>query len=500
MKHIGDATGYCRKWSDQRSVARLLSELDRIGFHSHRGSRLKKLCAAGVEHAWRELERTTEERLLELIGAKARSSLRRHLQKTLEQITGPSLELEWKSFILAMESLGFGQGSAEVTQRMFLREKPNYRLRSLFQKFPVLAQLWILASGQWRDYIVEILKRVRKDADTISHCFFERRPVGLIRNMRPGLSDPHQGGRSVTLLEFDSGKLIYKPRSGRNEARWFELLASMNRHGFAPKFRTVSLLERPSYFWMEFVETASCRGKASVRRFYERLGGMIAGAYLLKAVDCHRENVIAAGEYPVLVDVDALWHVSPLTRTQSLENVLYRTGFFPNSRRRSLQSRSSVLGWSIVGNHLARIDGRPVMASDYEKEMVRGFSRGWQCLVGTASRRAAFKKRLDQIRRRPRRWIYLATQKYAAIRKASVMPAALRSEAARVALIERLCSRPSVRRAVSDGEIKALLKLDLPYFVRTTKESMPPDEGAVPIELTAAIGKALRWTVNGRRT
>src|SRR5436190_1933921 len=78
--------------------------------------------------------------------------------------------------------------------------------------------------------------------------------------------------------------------------------------------------------------------------FYQRLGGMIAAAYLLKAVDCHRENVIAVGEYPILVDVDALWHVSPLTRTQSLATVLYRTGFLPNSRPGSLQSRSSVLG------------------------------------------------------------------------------------------------------------------------------------------------------------
>ena len=71
---------------------------------------------------------------------------------------------------------------------------------------------------------------------------------------------------------------------------------------------------------------------------------MIAAAYLLKAVDCHRDNLIASGEDPVLVDADALWHVSPATKAQTPLDLLYRTGFFPNSNPRSLQSRSSVLG------------------------------------------------------------------------------------------------------------------------------------------------------------
>ena len=493
MKHIGDATGCTPTLSDKRATAHLLNELEGIGFSSRQGPALKKLCAAGVEYAWRELERTTEKKLLELLGGgKARASLRRNLHKTLEHITGPSLELEWKSFKLAMESLALGPGSAQITERMFLREQPSYRLGSLFQKFPVLARLWILAIGQWRDHIAEVLERVWKDRSAIARCFFKGRPPGLIRNLRPGLSDPHRGGRSVTLLEFEKVRLIYKPRSGQSEKMWFDLLGWMNRHGFAPKLRLARILERPSYSWMEFVETASCKNEAEVRRFYERLGGMIAAVYLLKAVDCHRENVIAASEHPVLVDIDALWHVSPLTKTQPLADVLYRTGFFPNARRRSLQSRSSVLGWSKTGNHLARINGRAVVTSDYIEEILNGFSRGWQCLVGTARRRADFRKRLGRIRSRPRRWIYLATEKYAGIRRASLNPVALRSEEAWDALVTRLCTRSSVSRTVIQSEIKALRQLDLPYFLRKTNEPMPADKDTMPVDIAEAIRSALR--------
>lgn len=443
-----------------------------------------------------------EKDLLQQISARARASLRRHLQRTLKEITAPCLDLEWESFILAIESLGFARGSSRSTEQMFLRERPGYRLALLFRRFPVLASLWVLVIDQWRAHIVEVLERIRKDRDAISRLFFERDHLGRIEDMRPGLSDRHQGGRSVTLLQFESGRLIYKPRSGWAEATWFDLLQWMNLHGFAPELRAARVLERPTYFWMEYVEAASCKNHAAVQRFYERLGGMIAAAYLLKAVDCHRDNLIAAGEYPVLVDIDALWHVSPLTRTQALADILYRTGFFPNSRRRSLQSRSSVLGPSRTGKHLARMEGRPVVVSDFAEAIVRGFSRGWKCLIGTSVRRIVFGKRLRQIRARPRRWIYLATEKYAAMRKASVSPAALQSEAARAAVVKRLASRSSISRSVSYAENKALRQLDVPYFSRKTSEPMPPDSNTVPSEIIEAIRNALVRTRidSGRRS
>jgi lantibiotic modifying enzyme len=495
VKRTGDATKSIPVQRDNRATARLVRELEQIPFASRRGSPLMKLCAAGAEYGWRQLERTAPKSLLQHLSAKARSSLRRHLQRTLVQITGPCLELEWESFMLAVESLGLGHVSAsESTERMFLRERPSYRLGSLFRRFPVLSQLWSLAISQWREHIAELLDRIPKDREAISRVFLNDRPLGPLKNIQPGLSDPHQGGRSVTLLEFECGRIIYKPRSGRSEAAWFELLQWMNKQGFAPKLRAARVLERRSYSWMEYVEAASCEDLAAVQRFYQRLGGMIAAAYLLKAVDCHRENVIAAGEYPVLVDVDALWHVSPLTKTQSLADVLYRTGFFPNTRRRSLQSRSSVLGWSRTGEHLARVKGRPVVASDYAKDILGGFSRGWRCLMGTPARRADFRKRLGRIRAHPRRWIYLATEKYAAIRKASVSPTALQSNAAREALLKRLSSRSSVSPAVRRAESRAFRQLDLPYFARKTAETMPADSHSVPSEIAEAIRNALLAT------
>jgi lantibiotic modifying enzyme len=495
---IESIVGATRPTSPGESEAQLrsmLAALGQIEFRAGRARPLRKLCAAGVDYGWNQLIRETKAELLAQTKAKARASLRRYLQWRLEWITRPSLELEWTSFALAMDSLGLATGAEQsLKERMFLRERPSHRLSGLFKKFPVLARLWFLAICQWRRYVAEVLGCVATDRTAISHSFFSKSPLGQISDMRLGLSDPHHGGRSVILVEFERGRVIYKPRSGTSESAWFELLRWMNRKGFRPELRAAQVLQRKSYYWMEYIEPQSCRSRAAVRRFHERLGGMIAAAFLLKAVDCHRQNVIAFGEYPVLVDVDALWHVSSLTKTQSPADVLYRTGFFPNPRRRSLQSRSSVLGSGNTGHHLPRIEGRPVAASDYTEAIADGFSAGWKTLIGTSARRGAFQKSLRQIRARPRRWIYLATEKYAAMQKASVSPAALQSEAAREALMKRLTSRSSVSPSVSQAEMKALRQLDVPYFVKTTAEAMPADSRTVPPEITEAIRNALLAT------
>jgi lantibiotic modifying enzyme len=400
--------------------------------------------------------------------------------------------LEWSSFKLAMNALGVPSLDAALTERMFLRDRPWDRLSLLFQKFPVLAQLWCLAISQWRGNVLEVLDRVTKDGHALSRLFFSRFPSGSIVNLRLGLSDPHNGGRSVTLIEFSgSRRVIYKPRPGKSESAWFSFLAWMNRNGYSPKLRVARVLVRKDYHWIEYVEPASCEKQAEVRRFYERMGGLIAVAYLLKAVDCHRDNVIAAGEDPVLVDIDALWHVSSLTKTQSPADVLYRTGFFPNARPASLQSRSSVLGNTRTGKHLAHLAGRPVAACDYTREIVTGFSQAWNCILGTPDRRAAFQQRLRRIRSQPRRWIYRATERYAAIIEASIQPAALRSKAKHKVLIRRFCFRDSVSKTVVQEEIAAITRLDIPYFIRRTNHRMPTDKRNVPGDLLEEIRLSL---------
>ncbi len=477
----------------RRDLRRTLEALGAGEFGARRGTPLAKLAATGADYGWAELERAAGSDLLGQTSVKARLSLRRQLQKSLERVTRPCFDLEWKSFELAMNSLGFAGSNASLSERMFLRDRPGHRLFLLFQKFPVLADLWCLRIRQWRDHVVEVLQRARKDDHALSRLDIRKPISGTIKDIRLGLSDPHHGGRTVTLIEFNGGRrVIYKPRTGTSEAAWFSFLTWINRNGFQPQLRVPWMLPREGYSWMEYVEQAPCQNEAAVGRFYQRMGGLMAAAYFMKAVDCHRQNVIAAGEHPVLVDIDALWHVSRLTRTQSPEDVLYRTGFLPNSKPRSLQSRSSVLGRAGTGPHLPMMSGKPIFAAPYTNDIVTGFRRAWNCIVGTKKRRAEFLQQVRKVRTQRRRWIYRATEGYGATLQGSIQPAVLRSPSARDQVIADSCLPRAPSRAVGKREIGAIRQLDLPYFVRRTNYPMPADEGPVPPELARAIRRSLK--------
>ena len=470
-----------------------MAALAGMEFARSTGSPLMKLCDAGARYGVQELDASISPDLLVSVSPKARLSLQRVLRRDLARITRPCFTLERTSFAYALQALGLpGQKSDQkFVDRRFLGTKPGDRLFPMFQRFPVLADLWSQLISQWRCHAAEIIERFEADRPVLSRVFFGGRPARIIADLRCGLSDSHNNGRTVARLQCEAGSIIYKPRSGIGEWEWFSLLDWMNRHSFQPRLRAARVARRKGYCWMECVKPAWCKDESAARRFYQRMGGMIAAAYLLKAVDCHRENVIAAGECPVLVDVDALWHVSPLTKTQGPADVLYRTGFFPNSKRRSLQSRSSVLGRTTTGNHLAQISGRPVEVTRHTTEIIEGFTNAWHCILGTPSRRAAFLRQVRRIRSQERRWIYWATAKYAAIRRASIQPAVLRSATERCALITRLCSRRFATSTVVEAEINALQRLDIPYFIRSTKESMPPDKSALRRDLSEAIRHAL---------
>lgn len=452
---------------------------------------LEELCAIGVAYGWRELERTIQPAALRRTSARTKASLRRHLQEILEWITRPSFDLEWRSFTLALEALGLKPDDPSAMKEKFLGAEPGQRLFGLFKKLPVLAALWSAAIDQWRKQVAEILTRAVRDERAIARTFFENAAGGRISDVRLGLSDRHGGGRSVALVAFEQGRVIYKPRNGGSEAEWAALLRWMNGHGFQPRLKEARMLRRKNYHWMEVIEPDDCRDAAAVRRFYERLGGLIAAAYLLNAVDCHRDNLIAAGEQPVLVDIDALWHVSAETRRLSPTALLNRTGFFPNADRASLQSRSSILGKTRTGRHVPRIDGRPQAASRYVDQLVTGFERGWKCVAGKPAHRAALLRRRRQIWAEKRRWIYGPTMSYGAVIRASLQPAALTSAAARGDVIQRLAARKSSGAVVRSAEIKALARLDIPYFTRSTKERMGPIPRDPPPKLRAALLEAL---------
>ena len=473
-----------------RHMLDVLPEHDLI---TKQASPLHRLCECGSRYGLQRLKEQISPALLDHISQKAEARLDTDLRQTLARATRPCFALKLEAFRLASEAIWFRtQGSAPKTTEMRLAAPSSEQLFPMFRTFPVLARLWSQLISQWRNHIAELLLRFTADRHALSHAFFRGQRIGKIIDLRSGLSDPHNGGRTVVLLKFQSGSVVYKPRGGDGEWEWLNLLRWMNSQSFRPKLRAAMVLRREDYCWMERIRPEPCRDQNAARRFYRRVGGMLGAAYLLKAVDCHRDNIIAAGEYPVLIDAETLWHVARETKTQSVLDVLYGTGFLPSSgRRSSWQYRSSALGRSSPGQHTPRIASTPLNASTYEVEIVNGFHEAWRCLLGTTERRAAFIRRLQRLCRRERRWIYRSTRKYHAIRRASIHPAALRSGIGRDLLIARSCARSGVSQGVVQKEMNALRRLDIPYFSRKAAAPSFPEKGTTPEELIDALRRAV---------
>ncbi len=108
--------------------------------------------------------------------------------------------------------------------------------------------------------------------------------------------------RSVRILSFSSGlRVVYSPT--RSPSTRTSRTCSPGSTLAAPSRR----FER-SVSWIAAPTAAGCETEKQARPFYLQQGAYLALLYGLEATDFHHENLIAAGEHPVLVDLEALFH------------------------------------------------------------------------------------------------------------------------------------------------------------------------------------------------
>jgi type 2 lantibiotic biosynthesis protein LanM len=184
-------------------------------------------------------------------------------------------------------------------------------IKGIFEEYPVLARQLLQALDNWVLTSLEFLERLCADWSHLQVTFglaTVDSPVQLSL-AESGTGDAHRGGRSVYKLKFSNGlQLMYKPKSLAIDVHFQELLTWLNQKGLQPPLATFKVLDRGDYGWTEFIHAAGCTSEAEIERFYERQGSFLALFYLLEATDFHFENLIAAGENPMPIDLEALFH------------------------------------------------------------------------------------------------------------------------------------------------------------------------------------------------
>jgi len=252
----------------------------------------------------------------------------------------------------------------------------------MLTRYPVLARQLVLRGENWVQGSLIFLRDLSRDWSAIRAWLDPHADLGHLTRIQAQLGDNHCGGRSVLIATLGSGlRLVYKPRSLAVDVHFQDLLSWIGARSSGLTFKTFRVLDRGTHGWMEFVQPASCESTDGVERFYERQGGYLALLHLLHGSDFHCENVIAAGEHPVLVDLEALFHPQIATARRSVEGIasqgwamsVLRTGLLPMPRRFVIDGQC--LDRSGLGAAQAQLSPlavlRPVDAGTDEMRLVR---------------------------------------------------------------------------------------------------------------------------------
>ncbi|GLV60320.1 hypothetical protein KDH_71400 [Dictyobacter sp. S3.2.2.5] len=387
---------------------------------------------------------------------------------------------------------------------LFLRQREN--LVSFLEEYCILARHILQAVDLWVAFSLEFLRHLCADWESIQDLFSPDQHPGLLVKASAGAGDTHRQGRSVMLLKFQAGlQLVYKPRSLAVDRHFQDLLSWLNEHGQRPAFRTLRLIDRETYGWTEFVVASECTSEEEVVRFYERQGAYLALLYALKAVDFHAENIIAAGEDPMLVDLEALFHPDvrvklsmaerPATRAVAssvMSIALLPQRFWSNDQHEGVDmsglgnaqgqlSPHAVPIWQGVGTdemkiirervtlsghmNCPKLHGQYVQAANYIGSIVTGFTSLYHLLC--EMREEVLNDILTRFAHDEIRFIARATRTYGALSVESFHPNMLRDALKRERLFDRLWmavkQQPYLTRLIP-AEREDLLQGDIPLF------------------------------------
>lgn len=349
----------------------------------------------------------------------------------------------------------------------------------------------------------EIMKKISIDRVEIYRKFCN--DINKIKKVDQGQGDIHKNGHSVSKVGFaDNSVLYYKPHSLEKNLKYQKLHKHLcEKAGIS--CREVKYLSRQTYGWEENIENQSCKTKEEVKRYYFRLGIHLFLGYALGATDLHGENIVAHGEYPVIIDMETYpgyitknngSSTEEKTETKIREKIMtsvLSTGILPvltwgSGDQRVLMSAVNMHGKirtpfrvPVVKDDktsnihieyeqaefelkecIVRLNGEAVNSEEYTGEIIRGFRMAYAEILQNQD----LKRMMESFFDGKSRVILRHTQQYYMYLFASFHPDYMKDRKQREELLQVLHKKGEtpLQKELRDYEIESLLELDIPYF------------------------------------
>jgi type 2 lantibiotic biosynthesis protein LanM len=455
-------------------------------------------------------------------------SSRQTLMTRLAGLWGQTLEAEFgkfRPFGLGITARFARESASREHYLRFCADLREGALAKLCERYSALARLTGIAIESWIAEGREFAGRLAADIAVIEAVFSPDRPLGEPEEVNAGVSDLHRGARCVRIVRFANGcRVVYKPRDCSAEAAWRGLIEYINADGQLLDLWHPPTLCRNGYAWIGYVPERECADAVAVGRYYRRAGMLLCLAYALHGSDLHHENVLASGEYPVLIDLETLFvpeqrlggQVAEFTQSRSRfrrsvlpvgllprweavpgGNALDTGGFsardpgetagdrpmwrFPNT---DLMHRAMMPMPMDPTRNVPSLGGRVAAPEGHVTAIVEGFAAMYGFLMRSRQELLSDDGPLAAFRGCPARVLFRNTQFYGRLMKQSLAPRNLEDGVALGLALEVLyrswlldSPSPDAHR-IARAEICDMERLDTPHFTIPNDEAeFSPDGG-----------------------
>jgi type 2 lantibiotic biosynthesis protein LanM len=451
----------------------------------------------------------------------AASDLCRPLLRLLSRLSAPALEFEFSIFKATLQtsihSIVRQQtgGRSQHAYEQFIGFFRENRALDFFMEHAALARLIGQVIEFWLDAKTQFVRRLDADYGALESTFGAGAPLGRLTELRDERSDRHCMGRTVMLCRFESGvRVVYKPKSLAVEECFHALLDSLNTLLGRPWYRVLKHVTGADHGWVEFVAYRPCPDREAARAYHERAGALLCVLFALEAADCHFENVVADGAYPVLVDVETILQPRrnderfgdvPSARVVAMErlrNSVLATGLLPSWLLGPNGETFDLSGFGCVEEHalgsaypvwenantdemarrfiaarvrphtnVPRLGDEVLRPVDHLDEIVRGFRAVYLGMLDARAQILAAGAPVWKLRTARIRIVLRSTRVYTGLLRISVERVFVRSGIERSVVLDRMsrfyvdiAGAPPSDWPVFRDEFESLLRLDVPYF------------------------------------
>lgn len=251
-----------------------------------------------------------------------------------------------------------------IYQRIQIMYSDLDYLKSFLNEYVALNKLVAVECDKWMRSVAKLISDFLEDKTLIVEKFgFEIEDDLMPLLVQDNAGDSHNYGKSVQIIELGTGQLIvYKPHDTSADRLYHlfqdRIMEKLSMEKFSPEY-----LVCHDHTWVSFIshELLSSDNTEAIERFSYRQGVNLALLLLFNSNDMHYENIIAHGEFPVMIDLETIMLPTVLEDSsladdsrfvlKSMHSSVLRSGLLPHSTKKKG-------GWGVQIGGLVNVGGQ----------------------------------------------------------------------------------------------------------------------------------------------